>query len=272
MITLSSRKRVHCEAFTLIELLVVVAIIALLLSILLPSLRRARVQAKRVVCGANLNQLAKAWIMYLDDSGGQFPQGVNLNINYGGQQGAGLPSYRVPKPLNRYLGLPAEAGTFLPGAGRVREQHEAEVFRCPADEGGDNIRPSHFEYYGTSYQTNVMLIGPDRMAVEQADPVMPVLRKVNKRLPGISTSKATTNPSLLILMGDYGWPNTWWYSSIKRFEWHDAPCSHNLAFLDGHVSFTRVRKGLHYTADYITIPFDDLAKEASQLQQEVECN
>ncbi len=52
------------KGFTLIELLVVIAIIALLLSILLPGLKKAKEQARKVVCLSNLNQLAKAIEMY----------------------------------------------------------------------------------------------------------------------------------------------------------------------------------------------------------------
>ncbi len=52
------------RGFTLIEVLVVVAIIALLVSILLPSLRRVREQARELACGANLSQIGKGMIMY----------------------------------------------------------------------------------------------------------------------------------------------------------------------------------------------------------------
>ena len=52
------------KAFTLIEVLVVVAIIAVLISILLPSLSRARQQARAVVCGAHIRQLGLGMTMY----------------------------------------------------------------------------------------------------------------------------------------------------------------------------------------------------------------
>ena len=61
------------EAFTLIELLVVIAIIALLMAILMPSLQRARHQARRTVCGAHLKSCGHAGVLYSNDYEGQFP-------------------------------------------------------------------------------------------------------------------------------------------------------------------------------------------------------
>ncbi len=57
-----------CRGFTLIELLVVIAIIALLISILLPSLARARDQARAVVCAVHMKDLGNATATFLTES------------------------------------------------------------------------------------------------------------------------------------------------------------------------------------------------------------
>lgn len=61
------------NGFTLIELLVVIAIIALLLSILVPSLAKAKEQARTIMCRSNLKQYGLAMRMYLDDNDYRFP-------------------------------------------------------------------------------------------------------------------------------------------------------------------------------------------------------
>ena len=61
------------KGFTLIELLVVIAIIALLLGVLLPALRRARNQARAVVCRAHLKQWGTVLALYTEDHEGRLP-------------------------------------------------------------------------------------------------------------------------------------------------------------------------------------------------------
>ena len=85
------------KAFTLIELLVVVAIIALLISILLPSLSRARELAKRAGCRANLRGIGQASYIYSNDYNESFPiayhfqtgSGTNPGVKYAGLMGGG---------------------------------------------------------------------------------------------------------------------------------------------------------------------------------------
>jgi prepilin-type N-terminal cleavage/methylation domain-containing protein len=67
------------KAFTLIELLVVIAIIALLMAILMPSLKRAREQARAVACQGHLRQWAIILKMFTDDNESYFSETDNHN-------------------------------------------------------------------------------------------------------------------------------------------------------------------------------------------------
>ncbi len=81
------------KGFTLIELLVVIAIIALLLAILMPSLQKAKDNAKKVICKSNLNQWGKIWAMFLSDNDNRFMKGWHSGFVRETQWMVEIPAY-----------------------------------------------------------------------------------------------------------------------------------------------------------------------------------
>jgi prepilin-type N-terminal cleavage/methylation domain-containing protein len=87
------------SAFTLIELLVVIAIIAILASMLLPALAKAKESGKRISCVNDLRQLGLSMQMYADDNEGMYPI-HNVNTYAGGSwPNALLDYYKEAKVL-----------------------------------------------------------------------------------------------------------------------------------------------------------------------------
>ncbi len=150
--------KLKVRGFTLIELLVVISIIALLVSILMPALGRAKMQAKLVVCQSNQRQIVLGLTEYMTVHDDKLPPSSSdlshvapgayhrpTELNYQKGNGTGEPDPPLVHFAGKYL------GDFLPDVG---------VFNCtlapidpqsdwPPPSNGQNLNPegTYTEFY-----------------------------------------------------------------------------------------------------------------------------
>ncbi len=223
---MSTNLRTHRRAFTVPELLAVVAIIMIIISILLPSLVKARKITYIAVCASNQHQIGVAQQNYLIDSRNVYPTLYNwadLVGEKGGTAHYGSSSYNVTKrPLDSYLGA-------------EKDDQKVQVAQCPADLG-DPLNggvPNAFKAYGTSYLPQWK---SDFFRVKY------VYGQTGNATSFPSMTKAQiTSPANKILLGDWVWHGNRLVSN-RQTHWHGEGQLRQLNFLmaDIHVVYLTI--------------------------------
>lgn len=202
------RSRTFCSCaglgFTLVELLVVIGIIGLLISILIPTLAKAREAARSVQCLSNIRQITNATIMFANDRGGWMPTCADKSIRrfdpprnfpamadsdpqitspadwivwnrkldpFSGRV-VSVPVMNITySSLTKYLGATVVYTTDQVEANRTNEKLEA-IFRCPSDNVASRSSEADTSHgsYRYSYAMNSMYSNPIRTVANTYDP------------------------------------------------------------------------------------------------------
>ncbi|MFQ5807405.1 MAG: type II secretion system protein [Phycisphaerae bacterium] len=250
-------KSSRSQAFTLIELLVVVAIIALLISILLPSLSRAREEAKKVKCIAQLKEIGHAMHMYFMEHNEWFPfekrnwpdpAWPNTPLHgfyYGGHPGRtpwwgrtnrNFRDTPAGRPFNQYLypDLPHWDVLKRQQPTLWHDVRELPIYECPSDTGGfwnsqtDDLESEDPTYWGTgsSYDCNYHFVW--NWAAAPGAPCK-YLEIANNFL----RKQRELYSSIFVMLFEDPFDSAQW-NNIPRRGWHRQWSYHSFLFLDGH--------------------------------------
>lgn len=160
MVLLAGTRR--WRAFTLIELMVAVGIVGLLMSILVPTVSRAREAAQRVVCASNMRQLTLGWMIYANDNKGRLVSSHPYS-----------PGWVMPGNTEEAI----TQGLLYPYLNAVK------VYHCPTDADGsrwvtysmnDYLNPGNevnqARYFGIRRITQILQPAETIVFIEENDP------------------------------------------------------------------------------------------------------
>jgi prepilin-type N-terminal cleavage/methylation domain-containing protein len=209
------------KGFTLIELLVVVAIIALLISILLPSLSRARELAKRTVCASNLKEIGTAMYLYAND-GDKFP--ATSGIHPAGD--ATYWFYRVVQPPT--TGVPSPTADLWI---MIRQNNATpKLFICPSTSDQPDPAQDTLVYFDFSSGVNLSYAYQYQHSSSRPimgssdDPTIPIAADANPYIKGMVTSNTLADR------------NSQWRGNSTN---HTNREGQNTLFIDSHVDFLK---------------------------------
>jgi prepilin-type N-terminal cleavage/methylation domain-containing protein/prepilin-type processing-associated H-X9-DG protein len=228
------------HGFTLVELLVVIAVIAILASLLLPALNRAKSKAEGIYCLNNTKQLLVAWQVYADDHNDL------LAYNVGGNDARGVASHTRLNWVDNVMTWDVTSDsdnsnlTTITDASLGVYARSVATYRCPSDRVlSDKQRRAGWEARIRSYSMNAMV--GDAGDVSKSG--------VNENNPGyVQFFKASSIPQphrIFIFLDEHPQSINDGYflnkrpQGTKEREWIDLPASyHNggasFSFADGH--------------------------------------